>query len=304
MDSEERISVFPGGKPSWRRPRKRSWALGLALLAVIGLSMCQVCPRYYNLQLSPLILPSDTPGTRELRAAMRTPMSMLRRMLGEDPEERRLRLVALTFDDGPYPMYTPLLLDVLRHFQVRATFFVNGVRVREFPELARAVVADGHEMANHTDQHLRGHELGPVKFPQDVLRCEESLATVCRVRPHLFRPAGGHLEPELMAQVQGLGYTIVGETVNPGDWYVQDSEKLLEGSFRGRNREGVMLFHNGSMHTVQMLPSLISELRSKGFRFVTVTQLAEATGQPLPLNPRLKPGERARTLEASGITRP
>lgn len=303
MESEEKISVFPGGSPPRGRFLKRSWLLLGLLTLVLGLSLAQVCPRYYNLQLSPLILPGDSPGARELRAAARTPLSMLRRLLGEDPEERRLRLVALTFDDGPYPMYTPLLLDVLRHYQVRATFFVNGGRVREFPELAREVVADGHEMANHTDQHLRGHELGPVKFPEDVLRCEDSLATVCGVRPHLFRPAGGNLEPELMAEVQRLGYTVVGETVNAGDWYVQDSEKLLEGSFRGRNREGVMLFHNGSMHTVAMLPSLITELRSKGFRFVTVSQLAEATGQPLPLNPRLKPNERARTLESSGITR-
>ncbi len=303
MDSEERISVFPGRSPARRRPRRRSWALAAALAAVVGLTMWQVCPRYYNLQLSPLILPTDAPGARELRAVMNTPLSMVRKMLGEDPEARRLRLVALTFDDGPYPMYTPLLLDVLRHYQVRATFFVNGNRVREFPELAREVVGDGHELANHTDQHLRGHELGPVKFPEDVLRCEDSLARVCGTRPHLFRPAGGSLEPELMAQVQKLGYTVVGETVNAGDWYVQDSEKLLEGSFRGRNREGVMLFHNGSMHTVAMLPSLITELRAKGFRFVTVSQLAEATGQPLPLNPRLKPEERAKTLESSGISR-
>lgn len=304
MESEEKNSGPPDGFPPRPRWRKRRWVLLLVLGLVLGTSLAQVCPRYYNLQLSPLTMPDDAPGARELRAAARTPLAMLRRMLGEAPEERRLKLVALTFDDGPYPMYTPLLLDVLRNYQVRATFFVNGARVREFPELARAIVADGHELANHTDEHLRGHELGPIRFPEDLLRCEDSIAKVCGVRPHLFRPAGGHLEPDLLAQVQGLGYTIVGDTVNPGDWYVQDSEKLLEGSFRGRNREGVMLFHNGSMHTVGMLPSMISEMRAKGFRFVTVSQLAEATGQPLPLNPRLKPEERARTLESSGITRP
>lgn len=303
MESEAKISGHPGGFPPRRRWPRRTLALLIFFSLVAIVRVAQVGPRYYNLQLSPLLRPGDTPGTRELRALARTPLSMLRRMLGEDPEERRLRLVALTFDDGPYPMYTPLLLDVLRNYQVRATFFVNGNRVREFPELARAIVADEHEMANHTDQHLRGHELGPVKFPEDLLRCEDSIAKVCGVRPHLFRPAGGSLPPELLARAQGLGYTIVGETVNPGDWYVEDSEKLLEGSFRGRNREGVMLFHNGSMHTVAMLPTLITELRAKGFRFVTVSQLGEATGQPLPLNPRLLPEERARTLESSGINR-
>ncbi len=300
------MNVLPGNsaeRTATPAPRGRSLALTLVLLCMVALSLYQVLPRYYELNLSPLQRPDDRPGTREARAALQAPLDMVRRLLGEAPEERRRRLVAMTFDDGPYPMYTPVLLDVLRHYQVRATFFVNGVRVREFPELARAIAADGHELANHTDEHKRGRELGPERFPADVLRCEDSLAAALGIRPHLFRPAGGSLEPELMSQVLGLGYTVVGDTVNPGDWYVQDSEKLLEGSFRGRNREGVMLFHNGSMHTVSMLPSVITELRSKGFRFVTVSQLAEATGQPLPLNPRLKDVERARTLESSGISR-
>lgn len=285
-----------GGRPRWRLP-----LLSGLLLLVAGLALAQTVPRYYENALSPFVRPDRPLGTREARAALQTPADMVNALMGRAPDDYRARLVAFTFDDGPYPMYTPLLLDTLERYQVRATFFLVGSKIREFPELARQVAAGGHELANHTDSHRRGAELGPDGLVQDILRCEASLVEKTGVRPHLFRPAGGFLAPPLLKRVQELGYTTVGDTVNPGDWWVSDPRKLLEGAFRGRNREGIVLLHTGSVDTVQMLPQLIGQLRAKGFRFVTVSQLAAATGTRLPLNPRLTQEERPRTLEASGL---
>jgi peptidoglycan/xylan/chitin deacetylase (PgdA/CDA1 family) len=189
-----------------------------------------------------------------------------------------------------------VLLATLKDQQVKATFFLVGRRVQEFPELAKRIADDGHELANHTFSHRREGELGPGELEDELLSTEEAMAAVCGVRTHLFRPAGGSLSPDGIAAVKGLGYTLVDYTVNPGDWWVRSADDLLKGSFRGRSREGVVLLHTGNLPLVRALPVYIETMRAKGFRFVTVSELVEAVDTPLPASPRLKPGEAAGTL--------
>jgi peptidoglycan/xylan/chitin deacetylase (PgdA/CDA1 family) len=282
-----------------QKSRRRCLILGLLALLAVGLFLAagghRALERAYQSNLPVWDRPDRSIWMDRLEAAAAAPAHAI---LGGDygPDSYRRPLIALTFDDGPYPLYTTVLLATLKEHQVKATFFLIGHRMQEFPALTRLIAEDGHEIANHTFDHRREGELGPGELEKELLDTEEVTARVCGVRPHLFRPAGGNMSPEGIATVKGLGYTLVDYTVNPGDWWVRSSEDLLKGTFRGRSREGVVLLHTGNLPLVRALPVYIETMRAKGFRFVTVSELVEAVDSPLPVSPRLKPGEGAGVL--------
>lgn len=267
----------------------------LGALAFFALDGHLAADRAYREGLPVWDRPDRPNWQTQLEAATTTP---LRIMTGHDysAESSRRPLIALTFDDGPYPLYTSALLATLKEHQVKATFFLVGRRVLEFPALTQRIADDGHELANHTFTHRREGELGPGELEEELLFTEDAMASVCGVRTHLFRPAGGSLSPEGTQRAKNLGYTLVDYTVNPGDWWVRSSQDLLDGTFRGRSREGVVLLHTGSLALVRALPVYIEMMREKGFRFVTVSELVEAVDTPLPVSPRLKDGESAGAL--------
>lgn len=263
-------------------------ALGLALF--LGLGGHERFARAYRDNLPVWDRPDRSVWRARAEAAIATPAHAL--WSGDyGPESSRRPLIALTFDDGPYPLHTSVLLATLKEHQVKATFFLVGRRVHEFPELAKRIADDGHELANHTYSHRREGELGPGELEKELLDTEEAMVAACAVRTHLFRPAGGSMSPEGIARVKGLGYTLVDYTVNPGDWWIRSSEDLLKGSFRGRSREGVVLLHTGNLPLVRALPVYIETMRAKGFRFVTVSELVDAVDAPLPPSPRLRGDE-------------
>jgi peptidoglycan/xylan/chitin deacetylase (PgdA/CDA1 family) len=251
---------------------------GLALCA--GLSAI-VLPwsRFYENELCPWLPPNRSLQAWKADAALRTPLAMCEYMLGSNPDLQRKKLIALTFDDGPYPLYTPLLLEVLEHYHVRATFFVVGCHVNEYPELTRQIARSGHELANHTYTHRREGELGPGELEEELNKTRDVVKKASGQTINLFRPAGGNMTPRGLATVQNLGYTMVNATVNAGDWWVQDPDQLLRDSLRGRSREGVVLMHSGRLGIIRTLPGYINSLRAKGFRFVTVSELAAACNQ-------------------------
>lgn len=273
-------------------------AVGVGILAVglfLGLGGHRALQRGYRDNLPVWDRPDRSVWRARLHAAAASPASTI--LPGDyGPESSRRPLIALTFDDGPYPLHTSVLLAILKEQQVKATFFLVGRRVHEFPELAKRIADDGHELANHTYSHRREGELAAGELEQELLKTEEAMADICGVRTHLFRPAGGSMSPEGIATVKSLGYTTVNWTVNPGDWWVRSSEDLLKGTFRGRSREGVVLLHTGNLPLVRALPVYIETMRAKGFRFVTVSELVEAVDTPLPVSPRLEDGEGAGAL--------
>lgn len=290
--------MAPETSPSRKRFRARAIQVGLGILAVTvftGLGGHRALSRAYHDNLPVWDRPDRPVWRTQVDAALAAPTQALRS--GDyGPESTRRPLIALTFDDGPYPLHTSVLLATLKEHQVRATFFLVGRRVQEFPELAKKIADDGHELANHTYSHRREGELGPSELEQELLKTEDAMVAACGVRTHLFRPAGGSLSPEGTLRVKELGYTLVDYTVNPGDWWIRSSHDLLKGSFRGRSREGVVLLHTGNLPLVRALPVYIETMRAKGFRFVTVTELVSAVDDPLPVSPRLQDGEEAGRL--------
>ena len=296
--------MAPETSPEQSRRRRQAFrgclgALGLALF--FGLGGHRALTRAYHDSLPVWDRPDRSPWRSRLEAAALAPSQLLTPP-DYGPQSHRRPLIALTFDDGPYPLHTSVLLATLKEHQVKATFFLVGRRVQEFPALTQRIAHDGHELANHTFSHRREGELGPGELEEELLKTEEAMVTASGVRTHLFRPAGGSMSADGIARVKGLGYTLVDYTVNPGDWWIRSSEDLLKGSFRGRSREGVVLLHTGNLPLVRALPVYIETMRAKGFRFVTVSELVDAVDSPLPTSPRLQAGESAGAMSISPQT--
>lgn len=284
--------------------RRNAWT-ALALLTLGGVGLAGAAWKQFGRrELLPWLRPDVSLSSWRWQGIKNCPRAFWDEWVNGDPDLRRRKLVALTFDDGPYPLYTPLLLDTLKRYHVKATFFLVGLHVREYPALARRIVADGHEIANHTDRHRRERDLSQQELAAEILGCEATLVNVTGQRPRCFRPAGGNLSLDGIRTVQRLGYTCANETINPGDWWQRDPDLLIRFAYRGRTREGVACMHSGALGTIKALPGYINSLKAKGFSFVTMSELAQQIGQPLPELPPRTPAEALSAQPPSDPNRP
>jgi cellulose synthase/poly-beta-1,6-N-acetylglucosamine synthase-like glycosyltransferase/peptidoglycan/xylan/chitin deacetylase (PgdA/CDA1 family) len=196
----------------------------------------------------------------------------------------RDRTVALTFDDGPDPAWTPQVLEVLRRQGVPATFFVVGSRALDHPELVREEVERGHEVGSHTFTHA---ELGSVSTRRASLELsltQTSLAGAAGVHTGLFRlpyssQASAATEKELQAakEASNAGYLVVFTDRSSEDWRPVSVDAIVANATPGGTDGAVILMHDGGgdrSRTVAALDRLISGLRARGYRFVTVSELA------------------------------
>ncbi|HSD45624.1 MAG TPA: polysaccharide deacetylase family protein, partial [Pyrinomonadaceae bacterium] len=217
-------------------------------------------------------------------------------------------LLALTFDDGPDPRWTPAILDILKREQVPATFFIVGKNGQAYPELVRRIVEEGHEVGNHTFTHPN---LGEVPLPltelelnatQRLIESETGHSTVL-FRPPYFGDAEAdkpqEVEPAIVAQ--DLGYVMVGVRIDPNDWQLpitpdqivlRTVDRVIDNNPDTRGE--VILLHDAGgdrSATVAALPELIHELKGRGYQFVPVSELAglsrEQVMPEIPSNQRV-----------------
>lgn len=189
-------------------------------------------------------------------------------------------LIALTFDDGPHPVYTPQILDILKEYNIRATFFVVGENVDENPEIIRREIEEGHEVGTHTYTHpLDCESLGPEKLSEELKKTETALFNAAQIKPALFRPPCGNCG-DVVASVSGkFGYKIVLWSVDTRDWTHPASGKIVQSVLKSVSPGAVILCHDyvtPKSNTPQALRTIIPELISKGYKFVTVSELANA----------------------------
>jgi peptidoglycan/xylan/chitin deacetylase (PgdA/CDA1 family) len=201
--------------------------------------------------------------------------------------------IALTFDDGP-SAWTPLVLDLLREHEARATFFLIGARVREHPDLVKRIVAEGHELGSHTLTHPRLTEI-----PEDEIRSEitgglEAIKEVLGEPPTLFRAPGFHADTRELAIVEELGLEAVFADIDPQDWRPDRSSHTIFGLVLRDLRDGAIVdLHDGypppptrsrdnCTPTVEALDHLLPCLRAEGYETVTISELTRlASARPL-----------------------
>lgn len=182
---------------------------------------------------------------------------------------RRRKLVALTFDDGP-SAYTPRILRILDAKGARATFFAVGSLIRSRAGLMRGAVERGHELANHSWRHSFYPSYFDLRATSIVIRRTTGF------EPCSFRPPGGLYNGGTVSSAGRLGMTSVLWDVDPRDWTTPGSGAIYATAVNGAKRGSIILLHDGGGYrgqTVAALPRIISTLRSRGYRFVTVSRL-------------------------------
>jgi peptidoglycan/xylan/chitin deacetylase (PgdA/CDA1 family) len=187
----------------------------------------------------------------------------------------RLKEVALTFDDGPHPLWTPQLLDLLKSLKVRATFFLVGKMVDRYPALAMREVAEGHEIANHTYNHPNLTKLTPAQIQDELRKGAESIKRAVGYAPVFFRPPGGQYNASTLAVAHAMKLTPVLWTVNSKDFMHPNAELMEQRLLAAPAAGGILLCHDGIEETMRILPDLVSRLRAQGYSFVTVSELAQ-----------------------------
>lgn len=176
--------------------------------------------------------------------------------------------IALTFDDGPSG-YTPAVLDVLREKKVKATFFMLGQQVEADPSMARRVLAEGHEIGNHTMAHALLPGPADIHHTSDVIRSRTGF------KPCLFRPPYGAINSSVIAGARDAGMKTVIWDVDTQDWKTPGSGSI-SASIKSARAGSIVLMHDGGgprSQTVEALPGAISSLRHRGYRFTTVSGL-------------------------------
>ncbi|MFI9245946.1 polysaccharide deacetylase family protein [Streptomyces sp. NPDC053086] len=200
--------------------------------------------------------------------------------------------VALTFDDGPDPVYTRRILEILDRYGVRATFFCVGHHVAALPDEVRRIVAAGHEVGNHSWSHPFLPDLTPDQLREQIDRTAEAVARVTGEAPTWFRPPYGALTPEVLATLEGHPTTMTMWDVDSRDWSRPGPERIAATVLESAGPGSVVLLHEGAGdrgQTVRALPSIIEGLLERGLEPVTVGELSaapsartESSRQPAP----------------------
>jgi len=205
------------------------------------------------------------------------------------PGGPRPKLIALTFDDGPYPVVTPLLVDALHDLKVPATFFLIGRDGEQYPELVRRIAAGGNEIADHTLTHPNLDQLDAAAVRHEV---EEGARVLRAIVPDpalrtMLRPPHGRYTEDTVLAIQSVGYDVILWTDDPGDWRSVSMQTIEAHMRRFATAPEIVLLHSGKRTTIDALPQIVARYRAAGYTFVTVGQLLRRVS-PEQLNHPLK----------------
>ncbi|AFZ00547.1 polysaccharide deacetylase family protein [Calothrix sp. PCC 6303] len=195
------------------------------------------------------------------------------------------KIVALTFDDGPWPKYTEQILDILKKNNVKGTFFVIGNNMKNFPEIGKRIVTDGHTIANHTWHHWY-HRLSPKAAAYEIDATEAIIYKTTGVRTNLFRPPGGVLGNGPAAYARSKKYSVIMWSADSHDYKRPPAARLVGNVMRDSKPGGIVLMHDGGGvrdSTVKALPAMIEKFRNSGYRFVTMPEMLEMEDKQLQI---------------------
>lgn len=187
--------------------------------------------------------------------------------------------VALTIDDGPDPLVTPLVLDILDNHYAKATFFCIGNKAIQQPELCREIVRRGHHIENHSQQHRHHFSLlGINGFTHEINSAQETIFNITGKRPQFFRAPAGLRNPFLQPALSRLGLRLVSWSVRGFDTQVSDAKKVSKKLLAGLRPGAILLLHDGNAARTSenmpiilaVLPGLLQAAQKQNLRFVTL----------------------------------
>jgi len=184
------------------------------------------------------------------------------------------KFVALTFDDGPHPEFTPKLINILKKYNAKATFFVVGMMVKKYPYLVRMLVNSGMDIGNHTFNHRR---LKFIPYNDRIKEIEETNKIIeknAKIKVRYFRPPGGRYDWETINLAEKLGMEVILWDINSNDSNKFLTKKeFFSGVMKNLRNFSIILLHDGARLTLKVLPELLRELKKRGYKFLTISEL-------------------------------
>jgi len=195
------------------------------------------------------------------------------------------KMVALTFDDGPYSPYTEQVLDILKEYNVPATFFIVGQNAEKHPELVKRIAEEGHQLGNHTYHHVDLLKSDSKTVAEEIDRTSKMIASITGITPHVLRPPHGFRDPTVMKIVTDRGLEVVEWSVMSKDWTNPGVEVIVDRTVKKVKNGSIILLHDGDgtasqasrAQSVAAARLIIRTLIAEGYQFVTVDEILAKT---------------------------
>lgn len=195
--------------------------------------------------------------------------------------ETSTKNVAITFDDGPEPRYTEMVLDILKEKDVKATFFLVGNKIKQNPKITKRIFKEGHCVANHTYTHIDLKKTASIKIYNEIQQTEQLIVSICGKSKKIFRPPWGHISDLEKNDLENLGYTIVLWDINSYDFIPNIEASSIYNNVMGNIAANkIILFHDADYkgkvkqhNTIIALPLIIDSLKALGYNLVTIDKM-------------------------------
>lgn len=181
--------------------------------------------------------------------------------------------VAITFDASWGENNTVKILDILDKYKIKATFFLVGRWIDDFPEETREIYKRGHEIGNHSNKHPMMTEISKQNMINEIAETDAKIMTITGKKTTLFRCPSGAYNDEVINTVEGTGHYCIQWNVDSIDWKNGDANAEYNRVIKKAKPGSILLFHNAAVNTPSTLPKIIEYLKGKGYKFVTVSDL-------------------------------
>ena len=209
--------------------------------------------------------------------------------------------IAMTFDDGPSSANTPRLLEILKQRNIKATFFLIGQNAASNPDIVRQILADGHEIGNHSWTHPQLSKLSDDRVTTEINKTQDAIKEASGFTPTILRPPYGAITARQREWIENqFGLSIILWSVDPFDWKRPGASVITQRILSQVRPGAIILSHDIHKQTVDAMPATLDGLIAKGYKFVTVTQLiAMNKPKPSPAPAVNSADERPRTVKSS-----
>lgn len=185
----------------------------------------------------------------------------------------KIREVALTFDDGPTE-FTPQFLYLLKENKIKATFFCIGKQIEKYPEIFQRIVAEGHTVGNHTFSHADNTGfLSTSKMIEEIEKCDEVMLKTANLKTNLYRPPFGVTNPNIARAIKRTRKKSIGWNVRSLDTVTQDEKKIYRKITKGLKKGSILLLHDTSKKTFNVLADLLVFLKENNYSTFTVDSM-------------------------------
>jgi peptidoglycan/xylan/chitin deacetylase (PgdA/CDA1 family) len=247
--------------------------IALALLAAVVI-LVRRWAHHAQLELVPVIVPESM----DAKDVVRPPVSIVIARMLQDVRDltappQRPRLAVLTFDDGPYPVTTPVLIAQLRALHVPADFFLIGNDALRQPAISASVSAAGIGIGNHTFSHPELTTLTAAAQQDEIRNGGAAIFATTGKSATYFRPPHGNYNEDTIRAARMVGETTVLWDVDPGDWRTLTPDEIAALVTEQAKAPALILLHNGKEATIEALPRIVKAYRDAGFTFVSLAEL-------------------------------